>query len=280
MTVRKDFGLQFALSITKSDLLHFGYWGDGDAVTYQSIRTAQQRYVEEVLRMIPRGTRTILDIGSGTGAVAAQLQSRGHQVDCVTPDTLLNEKIREEHPELTLHCCRFEDFAAQKKYDLLLEMESCQYVRLERGFEKLRDVLNPGGAVLISDSFRTGSTRDYKDWHTLDAFYSAVGKFGFKIEYSRDITRETAPTVELASRMYEEYALPIAQTLLTSVRDSVERKRLYRLLWNLVKRVFKGRIKKTSRDFYEKVPRLLDKDNYLQKVRYMIFVLKTERDSV
>lgn len=280
MTVRKDFGLQFALSITKSDLLHFGYWDEGVPVTYQSIRAAQQRYVAEVISLIPQGTQTILDIGCGTGAVAVELAKQGYQVECVSPDELLNQKISTEHPELTLHCCRFEDFKAEKKYDLLLQMESCQYVRLERGFEKFQEVLNPRGAILISDTFRTGATRDYKDWHTLDAFYNAVGRYGFKIEYSRDITRETAPTVELTSRMYGEYALPIAQTLLTSLRDSVERRRLYRLLWTLAKRLFKGRIRKTTRDFYEKVPRLIDKDNYLQKVRYMIFVLKAERDFV
>jgi 2-polyprenyl-3-methyl-5-hydroxy-6-metoxy-1,4-benzoquinol methylase len=205
MSVRKDFGLQFALSITKSELLHFGYWEDGMPVTYQSIRAAQQRYAEEVISLIPQGTRSILDIGCGTGAVAVELARRGYQVECVSPDELLNQKISAEHPELTLHCCRFEDFKTEKKYDLLLEMESCQYVRLERGFEKFREVLNPRGAILISDTFRTGATRDYKDWHILDAFHEAVGRYGFKIEYFRDITRETAPTVELTSRMYEEY---------------------------------------------------------------------------
>lgn len=276
MTTRKDFGLQLALSVTKSDLLHFGYWGEGEDVTYASIPAAQRRYVDEVLGLIPKETRTILDIGCGTGAVAAQLQGRGFEVECVSPDELLNEKIRREHPALTVHCCKFEDFETDRRYDLLLEMESCQYVRLERGFQKCAEFLSPGGAMLISDTFRTTTTRDYKDWHTLDAFYQTVKKHGFVIEHSRDITRGTAPTVELASRMYSEYMVPIAQMILSSLRHSVEKRRLYRFLWSLISRLFRKRIEKTARDFYEKVPRLLDRDNYLANVKYMIFLLRRE----
>ncbi len=280
MTVRKDFGLQFALNITKSDLLHFGYWDNGLAADYGTIRAAQEQYVQEVIGRIPEGTRTILDIGCGTGTVAARLHKQGYEVECVSPDVLLNRKIAEEHPELTLHSCKFEDFTAQKKYDLLLQMESCQYVRLERGFRKFLDVLEPGGAILISDTFRQSATKDYKDWHTLDAFHQTAGRHGFRIEYSRDITLQTAPTLELTLRMYKEYAVPIARTLLTSLHDSVERRKFYQVLWNFVRRLFRARIEKIGRDFYETIPRLLDRDNYLQKVRYMIFVLKREQDAV
>jgi hypothetical protein len=157
-------------------------------------------------------------------------------------------------------------------------MESCQYVRLERGFRKLQEVLNPGGAILISDTFRKSTTKDYKDWHTLDSFHEMVDKYGFKVDYSRDITLQTAPTMDLTLRMYREYAVPIARTLLTSLQDSVDRRKFYQVLWNLVKRLFRRRIEKIGRDFYETIPNLLDRDNYLQKVRYMIFVLKREQD--
>jgi hypothetical protein len=132
--------------------------------------------------------------------------------------------------------------------------------------------------MLISDTFRTTPTRDYKDWHMLDAFYRTIEKHGFKAEYSRDITEQTAPTVELTRRMYDEYMVPIAKTILTSLRYSIERRRLYRLLWTLTERLFRKRLEKTSRDFYEKLPRLVDRDNYLQNVRYMIFVLKKETE--
>jgi SAM-dependent methyltransferase len=279
MTARKDFGLQFALSITKSDLLHFGYWGEGLPADYGTIRTAQEQYVQEVLGLIPGGTRTILDIGCGTGAVAARLFKQGYEVECVSPDVLLNGKISQEHPELRLHCCKFENLAAQKKYDLLLEMESCQYVRLEMGFRKFGDVLNPGGAILISDTFRKSPTKDYKDWHTLESFHKMLDKYGFKVDYLRDITLQTAPTLAVTLKMYKEYAAPIARTLLTSLRDSVEKRKFYQVLWNLVRRLFRRRIERIGRDFYETIPRLLDRDNYLQKVRYMIFILKREHDA-
>ncbi len=280
MTTRKDFGLQLALSVTRSDLLHFGYWNWGDPVTYQSIPAAQQRYVNEVLSQMPPETKTILDIGCGTGEVALQLKNKGHEVELVSPDLLLNEKILQKHPDReTLHNCRFEDFEVGRKYDLLLEMESCQYVRLDRGFQKCREALNPGGAVLISDTFRTNTKRDYKDWHILDDFYNAVKECGFKVAYSRDITRQTAPTVELARRMYDEYMVPISQTFLSSLRHSIERRRLYLLLWRLVRFLFKKGLRKMEKGFYERVPHLLDVNNYLENVKYMIFVLQREAES-
>jgi len=280
MTVRRDYGLQFALNITKSDLLHFGYWENDLSADFGTIRTAQERYVQEVLGRIPEGTRTILEIGCGTGAVATRLSGEGYEVECVSPDALLNEKIAGEHPELRLHCCKFENLSTQKKYDLLLQMESCQYIRLERGFRKFQEVLSPGGAILISDTFRTSTTKDYKDWHTLDSFHKAVDKYGFKIDYSRNITLQTAPTMDLTLKMYREYAVPIARTLLTSLQDSVDRRKFYQVLWKLVRRFFRRRIERIGRDFYETIPKLLDRHNYLQKVRYMIFVLKREQDAV
>jgi len=279
MSVRKDYGLQFALSITKSDLLHFGYWPEGMEASYQTIRPAQKAYAEEVLGKIPKGTKSILEIGCGTGAVSARLHAEGYDVECVSPDAMLNEKIAKEHPELTLHECKFENFTSDKKYDLLLEMESCQYVRLARGFANFRKILNPGGAILISDTFRTGPTKDYKDWHTLEDFHKAVDEHGFEVVSSQDITEGTAPTVEMAAKMYNEYAVPIAKTILTSLNDSVEKRKLYQVLWRLVRRIFRRRLKKIGSDFYERVPRLIDRENYLQKVRYMIYLLRRKQDT-
>ncbi|MFH1422950.1 MAG: class I SAM-dependent methyltransferase [Planctomycetota bacterium] len=280
MSTSKDFGLQFALSVTKSNLLHFGLWEAGETVTFQSIPEAQQKYAEEVLKLIPENTHTILDIGCGTGVIASQLVDRGFKVDCVSPDTLLNQKTEKEYRDkLTLYCSKFEDLEIDKKYDLLLMMESCQYLRLERSFQNCQKLLNSSGAILISDTFRVNTKRDYKDWHVLDTFLEAIKKYGFKIDYSRDITKETAPTAELGTKLYADYMLPISKNLLSSLEHSIQRKRTYRLLWRIVKKIFRKRIDKMQRDFYEKVPKMLDKNNYLENVRYMIFLLKRNTSS-
>jgi hypothetical protein len=108
----------------------------------------------------------------------------------------------------------------------------------------------------------------------LDSFHETIKRHGFEVEYSRDITSETAPTLEVASRMYREYVTPVAETLLTSLRYSVERRKFYRVLWSTIRRFFRKRLEKITGDFYEQIPRLLDKDNYVEKVKYMIFVLR------
>ena len=66
---------------------HYGYWPEGspDQPTFESINEAQERYFKKVLETIPAGVETILDVGSGTGGIAAGLSARGFRVDCVSP---------------------------------------------------------------------------------------------------------------------------------------------------------------------------------------------------
>src|SRR5687767_14322449 len=79
--------------------------------------------------MIPQGTRSILDVGSGTGSNARDLLDQGYTVDCVCPSPRLNVIAREKlQASAAIFECRFEDFTSYRKYDLILCCESFHYV--------------------------------------------------------------------------------------------------------------------------------------------------------
>ena len=68
--ISKDFRLDFEALLSQivdgQGFLHYGYWKDGtaDGVSLRSIGNAQQAYFDELVRAIPDGTRSILDVGS------------------------------------------------------------------------------------------------------------------------------------------------------------------------------------------------------------------------
>ena len=76
--------------------LNYGYWPEGssDQPAVESINEAQERYFEKLLETIPAGVETILDVGSGTGSIAAGLSARGFRVDCVSPSFTMNATAR------------------------------------------------------------------------------------------------------------------------------------------------------------------------------------------
>src|SRR5690606_10549861 len=85
--ISKEFRLELEAALSQAAFghgyLHYGYW---DGAEYEpslcALGQAQEAYFERLVATIPEGTRSILDVGSGTGAVAAGLLRRGFAVDC------------------------------------------------------------------------------------------------------------------------------------------------------------------------------------------------------
>jgi hypothetical protein len=68
--------------------LHYGYWPDEQAATLslESLGKAQQAYFDRMAAMIPEGTVSILDVGSGTGSNARALLDREIGVPGISPE--------------------------------------------------------------------------------------------------------------------------------------------------------------------------------------------------
>ena len=71
--IKEDVMLKFFLDITGTDYLHFGMWEPGDPLELEYLQAAQERYAEHLLSLIPKGVRSILDVGCGVGGNARKM---------------------------------------------------------------------------------------------------------------------------------------------------------------------------------------------------------------
>ncbi len=193
--------------------LHYGLWKDDLEVTIQNLPEAQRRYSDFLLSHIPDGVKRVLDVGCGAGGVASELIARGFQVEGVSPSPLLSEAAQQQAGDgFKIHSGRFEEvrFADDEKFDLVMFSESFQYIKLDQVFELASKRLNPGGHVLICDFFKTNEPGKsvIGGGHSIDKFRAALEKSGLELLEDKDITKETAPNLDIVNQMGRELFLP------------------------------------------------------------------------
>ena len=198
--------------------LHYGLWGDDLEVNIRNLPVAQERYTRFLIEHIPDGVERILDVGCGAGGVAAALRARGFHVEGVSPSPLLTEAARQNAGnDFKIHEGRFEDIAfdADDRFDLVLFSESFQYITLERVLDDARARLRPGGHVLICDFFKTDAPGKsiIGGGHRLDRFRAVLEASPFEVREDIDITRETAPNLDIVEQMGRELLLPTGQLI-------------------------------------------------------------------
>ncbi len=220
MTVKvdsKEVGLVAGLNLFNFFLgtrdLHYGLWQEDLEVCIQNLPEAQRRYSDFLIDHIPEGVKRILDVGCGAGGVARELLARGYQVEGVSPSPLLSEAAQQQAGEgFKIHQGRFEDigFAPDDKFDLVLFSESFQYINLDSVFDNAMRRLNPGGHVLICDFFKTGAPGRsvVGGGHPIDRFMATLEKSGLEVLVDKDITRETAPNLDIVNQMGRDLIYP------------------------------------------------------------------------
>ena len=223
----KDLGLEIALILGRyffhTDYLHYGYWTKGLAVEPDNLLCAQQNYCDLLLAHIPPDTKTILDVGCGTGKFAQELQKRGYQVDCVSPSALLTGHARRRlGEESTIFECRFEELETTNRYDLILFSESFQYVPMDQAFTNATRFLTASGHLLICDFFGLSGkgVSPLRGGHSLCAFYEQLAQYPFALLEDCDITEETAPNLDLIRDLLEKVVLPVGRSLNAMLRQN------------------------------------------------------------
>ena len=198
--------------------LHYGLWGDDLEVNIRNLPLAQERYTDFLIAHVPEGVERILDVGCGAGGVARTLRTRGFRVEGVSPSPLLTEAARQNAgDDFRIHEGRFEDitFAADDKFDLVLFSESFQYITLDRVLDDARARLAAGGYVLICDFFKTDAPGKsiIGGGHRLDRFRAVLDGSPFEVLEDIDITRETAPNLDIVDQMGRELLLPTGRLI-------------------------------------------------------------------
>jgi SAM-dependent methyltransferase len=186
--------------------LHYGLWQDDLEVCIQNLPEAQRRYSEFLISHIPSGVERILDVGCGAGGLASELLARGFSVEGVSPSPLLTEAAQRQAGEgFKIHEGRFEDiaFADDDRFDLVMFSESFQYISLETVLADAMRRLDPGGYILICDFFKTGAPGKsvIGGGHPVARFDDALARSGLEVLEDIDITRETAPNLDIVDQM-------------------------------------------------------------------------------
>ncbi len=225
--------------LLKTDDLHFGYWTDDLEVELFNLSRAQEKHSELIISHIPEETRTILDVGCGVGKMASRLIHLGYEVDGISPSAFLAEQARQLlGSKFCIFECRFEELHTDKRYDLILFSESFQYVKMERALQNCMALLNDGGHLLICDFFRTDADGEspLKAGPRLSRFYQIISGLCLQPVEDIDITKETAPTMDLADGVLQNIFRPIWELALMRLESS--RPLLSRLLrWKYSKKI-------------------------------------------
>ncbi|WP_188197120.1 class I SAM-dependent methyltransferase [Nonomuraea sp. SYSU D8015] len=118
-------------------------------------------YHRTLLRLVPDGCRTALDVGCGTGRFARRLAGRGIEVDAVDPAAEVIEAAvatgggpRFHHADIT----RME--LPEGRYDYISCLASIHHVPFGT-VAALRDALAPGGVLAILGCYPERSAVDY-----------------------------------------------------------------------------------------------------------------------
>jgi SAM-dependent methyltransferase len=194
--------------------LHYGYWLDGIEPCVKNLAAAQEEYSKFLVSHIPMGARRILDVGCGAGGLAAKLITRGHEVDCVSPSSFLNDQAKNLLGDRAhLHECRYEDFRAVESYDAIVFCESFQYVDKKRACELVSSQLRSGGSLIISDFFCLPAKErsPIGGGHQLKEFRETVSRLPFRQIDDIDITPQTAPTFNVIDQVFSDVLQPIWQ---------------------------------------------------------------------
>ncbi|MFI6598705.1 class I SAM-dependent methyltransferase [Nonomuraea sp. NPDC050536] len=110
-----------------------------------------------VLRHVPAGAATALDVGCGTGRFARALAARGLAVDAVDPDPAViraarGDGVRFIHGDATS--------VELGRYDFISCLASLHHMPFDT-VSRLREALNPGGVLAVLGCYPESTRADY-----------------------------------------------------------------------------------------------------------------------
>lgn len=240
-------GLVFGKYFFNTKDMHYGYWPEGLSVNIANLTLAQENHSNLIISNIPAGVKTILDVGCGAGSLAKRLLEKNYSIDCVSPSALLaGEALKVLGNKCGIFESKYEDLRTDKKYDMVIFSESFQYINLPKAIEQSLSFLNPGGHVMICDFFQTDAKGESAlgGGHKLKEFYDIIARYPLAKINDTDITKQTAPNIELVDDMLQKVLFPI-WTLLFDFIDG-----RHPFLSKILKWKFKKKIEKINKKYF------------------------------
>ena len=113
-----------------------------------------------ILRSLPQDCQRVLDVGCGVGDLVLALSTRAREVDGIDPDQgMVDTAARrcQELPGVRIHRRTLEEHAAERRstaaggsYDAITMVASLHHMPLETALRDARDLLRPGGRLLVA----------------------------------------------------------------------------------------------------------------------------------
>jgi cyclopropane fatty-acyl-phospholipid synthase-like methyltransferase len=270
----KEVGLELCFLVfkffLKSEYLHYGYFSDDLEADVTNLHEAQKRYTDLIFSSIPVGVKTILDVGCGSGKMANELINKGYQVDCVSPSISLNkfaEKLLSDKGKV--YSTKFESYESNNKYDLILFNESFQYIPMDESIPRALKYLNKGGYILLGDFFRSdisvkhpiGGGHEWKEWER------KLPHFPVEIIFEKDITKETAKTIDIVNQFSNEVIKPVWESCFMLAEDR------FPILMKIIKWKYKKKLKKMQNKHFTGQR---NGANFTKYKKYIVCLLKAK----
>lgn len=218
-TYYNDILLKLAQKLFGLEYLHYGFFENEIPLNFDGLKIAQQKYTDKILSSIPKDVHSILDVGCGAGGNAKAMVNAGYSVTCIDPDPYLLQKTQAAtHHKVKTLVGLYENVTdvEPESMDLVLMSESCQYINPEQGWRLHTKHVKPGGYVMAVDFFITREIdQPYlsKSGHRLESFVETAGRYGFKLVTKDDITRQTAPTMDLYQELIFNKVFPVCEAI-------------------------------------------------------------------
>jgi MPBQ/MSBQ methyltransferase len=266
-----DLELNLYTKVLKLKSLHWGYWLKNEKLTKDNLEKAQRRYTEKIIETIPKGVKTILDVGAGIGDNAQALSKSGFRVFALSPEPSQEEIFREickKDKNITFIQSKYEDFNTKDKFDLILMSESSNYFPLKEGAVQSKAVLKKDGYLLVFGLFRKKNTPEYSEWNVASAFEKEYKLKGFKIIRKVDITEQVTPSMDLAYNYYRQHLSPFIEVMTTYYQ------RAFKLKAKLLLLVFRKEVQFLKTIVTKVIPERLDVEKYKKFGRYYIYLFQ------
>lgn len=188
------------------DALHYGLFERDD----DRIGDAQERSTQLLLARFPPPPARVLEVGIGLGTMLARITKLGYDAVGITPDAQQIAVARGRHPQANIVCTKFEDFAEDRRFDLVFFQESSQYIESNALFARAAELTN---SVVVLDEFSLQPVHHAGALHSLQGFLDAADRHGFRKTEELDLSQTAAPTVGYFMQRIARYKEPLIRDL-------------------------------------------------------------------
>lgn len=207
-----------AATAEQAVLLHFGLF-EAAAVEPTDYVAAQSRAQELLQSFLLPAPASVVEWGFGSGALARSLGAQGYRVVALTntPEELhhvMSVGDDGEAGDVRFYCTEFSQWQTSERFDVMVLEQSAQYLDPVLLLTRARELLRPGGQLLIVDEFLLDDQRRAPEPRPLLAhFLQLAERCGIVLEKQLQLGGEVAPGLEMFQQLLHKHGHALADAL-------------------------------------------------------------------